>query len=441
MPPDAQLLWSPSAASIRHSSITRFMNWLAASGSPALTSYEELWRWSIDDLDGFWTQAARWLPVRWATAPELALADRSMPGTRWFPGGQLNYAQHLLFPDVHGLDPDAPALLFAREDGRRSTTSWNQLRADVGALQGWLRAQGVGPGDRVASMLPNCPQAVVAMLAATGLGAIWSSCSPDFGLRGAADRFRQIEPTVLFAPDGYVYGGRTFFLDDRIEALRAELPTLRATLVAGYLGEDVTTSAGAVSWTAATAMPGGVTITAMDFDAPLAILYSSGTTGPPKAIVHSHGGILLEHLKELAFHLDLTAADRFFWFTTTGWMMWNFLVSGLALGSTIVLYDGNPAYPAVHALWALAEQSKITVFGVSPAYLQACMKADSHPGREHDLSALRAVGSTGSPLPADAFRWVSRGSGPISCSRHCPAAQTCVRHSSAEPRSCQSGRG
>jgi acetoacetyl-CoA synthetase len=403
----AELLWSPSAAAIERSAISRFLAWLAERGL-RLTSYDELWRWSVEDLDGFWTSAAQWLPVRWAAEPERALGDRAMPGAQWFPGGRLNYAGHLLFPDVADLDPDEPAVLFSREDGFATVTSWAGLRAEVGALQAWLRAQGVGPGDRVASLLPNCPQAVVAMLASTGLGAIWSSCSPDFGLRAAADRFSQIEPVILFGVDGYRYGGRSFSLADRIRALRDALPSLRATMVVDYLEPAGRSAARAdvVSWAAATSAAGEVVIEAMDFAAPLAILYSSGTTGLPKPIVHSHGGLLLEHLKELAFHLDLGASDRFFWFTTTGWMMWNFLVSGLALGAAIVLYDGNPAYPAADALWELAERDAITVFGVSASYLQACMRAGLHPGRDHDLSVLRAVGSTGSPLPAEAFRWV-----------------------------------
>jgi acetoacetyl-CoA synthetase len=383
------------------------MDRLAEQGQD-FASYNDLWHWSVTDLDGFWGQAARWLPVRWAAPPLRALGDPSMPGAEWFPGGRLNYAGHLLFPDVAGLDPGAPAILFTREDGYRETMTWSALRAEVGALQAWLRARGIGPGDRVVSLLPNCPQAVVAMLASTGLGAIWSSCSPDFGLRGTMDRFSQIEPAVLFGIDGYIYGGRSFPLADRLRALREELTTLRATVVVDYLGTAGTAPGddGAVSWAAATAQPGEITVEAMDFAAPLAILYSSGTTGLPKPIVHSHGGILLEHLKELAFHLDLTAADRFFWFTTTGWMMWNLLVSGLALGSAVVLYDGNPAWPSAAALWDLAAQDQITVFGTSASYLQACMKAGLHPGRDHDLSALRAVGSTGSPLPPEAFRWV-----------------------------------
>jgi acetoacetyl-CoA synthetase len=421
MTTEAELLWSPAAERVERSSIMQFAAWLARQGRP-VASYDELWRWSIDDLDGFWTAAAEWLPVRWTVPPQRALGDRMMPGAEWFPGGRLNYAGHLLFPDVdHHLD--APAVLFTREDGYRRIVTWAELRAEVGALQHWLQAQGVGPGDRVASLLPNCPQAVVAMLAATALGAIWSSCSPDFGLHGTTDRFSQIEPVVLFAVDGYFYGGREFGLTDRLGAVRDAIPTLRATVVVDYLGLGSTAglpdnpsapsvSSGTsedgrvVSWAAATAAPGEVTVRAMEFAAPLVILYSSGTTGLPKPIVHSHGGILLEHLKELAFHLDVGTTDRLFWFTTTGWMMWNFMVSALALGSAIVLYDGNPAYPSADALWELAGHDEITVFGVSAAYLHACMKADLHPGRDHDLSGLRSVGSTGSPLSSEAFRWV-----------------------------------
>jgi acetoacetyl-CoA synthetase len=328
-----------------------------------------------------------------------------MPGAEWFSGGRLNYAEHLLFPAVDGFDPDAVAVVFVREDGVQRSLSWHELRTQTAAVRSWLELQGVTAGDRVAALLPNCPEALVAMLATTSLGAIWSSCSPDFGPRGVADRFTQIEPVVLFAVDGYHYGGKTFDVLSRVDALRAELPTVRTTVLVPYAA-DTSTLDGAVGWQEVLQTSGELTFAPMPFDAPLWILYSSGTTGLPKPIVHGHGGILLEHLKQLALHLDLGPGDRFFWFSTTGWMMWNLLVSGLAVGSAIVLYDGSPAHPDAAALWRMAADTGVTSFGVSAPYIQSCMKAGLHPGRDFDLSALRSVGSTGAPLPPEGFAWI-----------------------------------
>ncbi len=411
MTQEGELLWEPDRARRDGARVTAFMRWLAdrpdrrpADGSVRLGDYDDLWRWSVEDLAGFWSALAEWAGVRWATEPQTALADASMPGARWFPGGRLNYAEHLLFPSG-GPDPSAPAVLFAREDGAEWSLTWQQLRDQVAAVRSWLAGQGVGPGDRVAALLPNCPQALVAMLAATSLGAIWSSCSPDFGARAVADRFSQIEPRVLFVVDGYSYGGKPFDVRPTVEALHAELPSVQATVLVPYL-DAAAELTGAAGWAGVLATPGELAFEPMPFDAPLWVLYSSGTTGLPKPIVHGHGGILLEHVKQLAMHLDLGPGDRFFWFSTTGWMMWNLLVSGLAVGAAVVLYDGSPAHPGPDALWRLAARSGITSFGVSAPYLQACMKADLHPGRDEDLTALRSVGSTGAPLPPEGFAWV-----------------------------------
>jgi acetoacetyl-CoA synthetase len=402
---EGELLWEPGDAWRSRSRLTQFLQWLDDHRARRFDGYADLWQWSVGDLEGFWSDFAEWSRVRWQAPPNRALADAAMPGAQWFPGGRLNYAEHLLFPSVDDFDPDATAVLFAREDGARRELSWRELRAQVGSVRSWLVAAGVAAGDRVAALMPNAPEALVAMLATASLGAVWSSCSPDFGQRAIADRFTQIEPTVLFAVDGYHYGGKTFDIRDRVAALRAELPTLRRTVLVPYLDSGAALP-DAEDWAAVVEPVGELLFERVRFDHPLWILYSSGTTGLPKPIVHGHGGILLEHTKQLALHLDLGPGDRFFWFSTTGWMMWNLLVSGLAVGATIVMYDGSPAHPDAEALWSLAAEIGITSFGVSAPYLQSCMKADLHPGATHDLGALRSVGSTGAPLPPEGFAWV-----------------------------------
>ena len=396
---EGELLWQPSPAWLNRARVTDF----AASVDRAGASYADLWQWSVDDLDGFWSAFARWARVRWQQEPSAALADAAMPGASWFPAGTLNYAEHALYPAC-GVGKDDLAVIFAREDGREQTLTWRELRTQVAAVRAALVDYGVGVGDRVAALLPNAPEALIAMLATTSLGAVWSSCSPDFGARAIADRFTQIEPVVLFAVDGYVYGGKAFDVRPTVEVLRAELPTLRSTVLVPYLDEAATVP-DAQRWPDLLAAPATLAFEAMPFDAPMWILYSSGTTGLPKPIVHGQGGILLEHLKQLSLHLDLGPGDRFFWFSTTGWMMWNLLVSGLTVGSTIVVFDGNPMHPGPEALWQLAARVGITSFGVSAPYIQACMKAGVDPSGL-DLSALRSVGSTGAPLSPEGFAWV-----------------------------------
>jgi acetoacetyl-CoA synthetase len=329
-----------------------------------------------------------------------------MPGARWFPGATLNYAEHAL---RHGADPARaaePALLCLAEDLRPRPVSWGELRSRVGLLAAGLRELGVGPGDRVAGYLPNVPEAVVAVLAAAAVGAVWTSCSPDFGARGVLDRFRQVEPAVLIAVDGYRYAGRVHDRTATVAELRRGLPTLRATVHVPLLGTPPPD--GALDWAGLTDGEATPRFTPVPFDHPLWVLYSSGTTGLPKPIVQSQGGILLEHLKQLGLHCDLGPGDRLFWYTSTGWMMWNFLVSGLLTGTTVVLYDGAPAHPAPDAQWRVAERSRATLFGTSAAYVTACAKADVHPGRDLDLSATRCVAATGSPLPPDGYRWLHR---------------------------------
>ena len=401
---EGELLWTPDEQRRRSSRLAAFMTWAAAREGLELADYDDVLTWSLEDLEGFWSSFADWYGVRWqATAPR-ALGREQMPGATWFPGARLNYAEHVLYPPT-GADKEDTAVVFAREDGQRRTMSWRELRTEVAAVRAWLVEAGVGPGDRVAALLPNSPHALVAMLATASLGAIWSSCSPDFGATAVADRFTQIEPAVLLTVDGYHYGGKQFDVTPTVKALREQLPSLRAVVLVPYLdsgavGDDTT------SWNDIVARPAQLAFEPVTFDHPLYVLYSSGTTGLPKPIVHGHGGILLEHAKQLALHLDLGPGDRFFWFSTTGWMMWNLLVSGLGVGAAVVLYDGSPAYPDQMTLWRLAEEVGITSFGVSAPYLQACMKAELHPARELDLSVLRSVGSTGAPLPPEGFAWV-----------------------------------
>jgi acetoacetyl-CoA synthetase len=397
---DAEVLWTPSAERIATARITAYQHWLRAAHGLDLASYGELWRWSVRDLDGFWGSIWEHFDVRAHSPYDAVLGRREMPGTRWFPGATLNYAEHAL-----ARDDGEPAVIFAREDGLERQLSFAELRAAVGAAAAGLRRLGVGRGDRVAAVLPNCPEAVIAFLATASIGATWSSCSPDFGARSVAERFTQIEPTVLLAVDGYRYNGKGFDIRPTVQTLRAKLPGLRATVLIGYL-DDTARLAGTVSWEALVSEPAEPSYSPVPADHPLWILYSSGTTGLPKAIVQGHGGILVEHLKALALHMDLGRGDRFFWFTTTGWMMWNFLVSGLLLGSTIVVYDGSPAHPDLDALWALAQRHGITCFGASAPFLMSCRGAGLNPGTSHDLSALRTIGSTGAPLPPEGFRYV-----------------------------------
>jgi acetoacetyl-CoA synthetase len=363
-----------------------------------------MWRWSVERLEDFWASIWDYGKVRARTSYDRVLADDRMPGAVWFPGAELSYAEHAL-----AWTGAEPALIFRREDGLSAVVTRDELRARVGAAAAGLQRLGVGRGDRVAAVLPNSPEAVIAFLATACLGAIWSSCSPDFGARGLVDRFAQIEPTVLLTVDGYLYAGKSHTITPTIAELQQTLPNLKATVVVAYLDEapDVGALRDTTSWDELlAAAPGDADPVALPFDAPLWILYSSGTTGLPKPIVHSQGGILLEHMKCAALHTDLRPGDRFFWFTTTGWMMWNYLLAGLLVGATCVLYDGSPGHPDMGALWRFAGDVGITSFGTSAPYLTACQGAGLIPSEEADLAALRSLGSTGAPLSPEGFRWV-----------------------------------
>ncbi|MGW3601298.1 acetoacetate--CoA ligase [Micromonospora sp. NPDC005161] len=398
------VLWTPPADVRERSRIGGYLRWLREHRGLDFADYDALWRWSVTDLDGFWRSIWDHFEVVAHTPPTATLAERGMPGARWFPGATLNYAENVL--RMPGRTDDDPVVIAHGQTRAPVTLTAGELREQVRRVAAGLRRLGVTAGDRVAAYAPNIPETYVLLLATASLGATFSSCAPEFGTRSVTDRWQQIEPTVLVAVDGYRYGDKPVDRRAEVAAIRAALPSVRHTVSIGYLDPKAAPE-DALGWAdlaAPTDEP--LTFTPVPFDHPLYVLYSSGTTGLPKPIVHGHGGILLEHLKMLALHHDLGPADRFFWFTTTGWMMWNFLVSGPAVGATIVLFDGNPGHPDLGGLWRLAAETGTTYFGTSAPFLLACRKAGLVPREVADLSALRAVGSTGAPLPAEGFTWV-----------------------------------
>jgi acetoacetyl-CoA synthetase len=391
-----ELLWTPSQARIDDATITRYADWLEENRGLRFHGYYEMWQWSVDDIEAFWGSVVDYFDVRFETAGSGVLGRRTMPGAQWFPGARLSFAEHI-FRDKRDQDV---AILHASELRELGEWTWADLRAQTAAIAAGLRALGVVEGDRVGAYMPNIPETVAAFLACASIGAVWSSAAPEFGARSVIDRFAQIEPKVLLAIDGYRYGGKNFDRRGVVKSIAAEVPSLERVVTLGYLDgsgwEDDFLGA----------PDSELAFTPLDFDHPLWVLYSSGTTGLPKPIVHGLGGILIEQLKQMHLHVDAQAGDRVFWFSTTGWMMWNFLVGVLLTDAAIVLFDGNPGYPDLGTLWDLAEQAKITCFGTSPAFLASCMKAGVEPARGRDLSALNAVGSTGSPLSPECFRWI-----------------------------------
>lgn len=398
---EGTVLWTPDEERKRSSRLRAYMDWLSAERALTFGSYEELWSWSVDDVGAFWRSIWDYFGVR-STAPfTTPLGRAEMPGAEWFPGAKLNYAEHALRIRGEGL-----AVIALDEAGSRVELTFDELLERVARVRAGLRRLGVGVGDRVAAFLPNVPEALVTFLACASLGAIWSSCAPEFGAASVLDRFRQIEPKVLVAVDGYTYGGKRFDRSDELEKILGGLPSLEHVVLLSRIGSRRFPGQ-VISFDELASQKEPLEFESVPFDHPLWVLYSSGTTGLPKAIVQGHGGILLEHLKALALHCDLGPGDRFFWYSTTGWMMWNFLVGGLLVGSTLVLYDGSPGHPDLDVLWRMAEREKVTYFGTSAPFLLACQKAGIEP-KHHDLSALRSVGSTGAPLPVSGFEWVYR---------------------------------
>lgn len=401
------IIWTPTPSLQENAHLTHFMRWVSNHKGFNFTHYEELWQWSITDLEGFWEAVWEYFRVE-STAPYTqVLASGQMPGARWFEGAMLNYGAYLYRQRTE----TRPAILFQSERQALTAISWAELERQAASVAAYLRAQGVQAGDRVAAYLPNIPEAIAAVWGCMAIGAVWSSCSPDFGAASVVERFQQIAPTVFIAIDGYTYGGKSFDRRAVVSDICAALPTVRTVIGIPYLDTQANFDlpVPTVHWADLPPAPEGLEayLTPLPFNHPLWILYSSGTTGMPKAITHGHGGNLLEHLKYLHLHNDVHTGERFFWFSTTGWMMWNFTVAALLAGSTIVLYDGSPGHPDLNVLWQLAEQAKINHFGTSASFIGSCMKADlGNLGERFDLSALRTIGSTGSPLPPEAYPWV-----------------------------------
>ncbi len=394
------VLWKPPADLRDTTEIGRLMTWLATERGRDFRDYDELWRWSVEDLEGFWGAIWNFYGIRAHTPYTRVLGQPDMPGAKWFTGARLNYAEHLV-----GLDEDRDRIAVVAQSQTRPPLelTFGELRDQAGRVRAGLQRLGVGPGDRVVAYLPNIPETLAAFIATASLGAIWATCAPEFGARSVVDRFAQIEPKVMLAVGGYGYRDR--YVDRRAEVaeIRARLPGLEHLVSIPY-GEASLPDA--VGWSELTAEPARLEFDPVDFDHPLYVLFSSGTTGLPKAIVHGHGGQLVEHHKNQGLGWDLKPGGRLQWFSTTAWMMWNALVSALLLRSSIVMLDGDPAWPDLLNQWRLAERNRPTVMGVAPPYVMACRKAGLNPGRDCDLSSLRALCTAGSPLPAEGYTYV-----------------------------------
>lgn len=385
-----------------------FVDWLASERGLRFDDYDALQRWSVTDLDGFWSAVAAFFAVPFHDAPRTVLEHRAMPGAVWFPGATLNYAERAVEGPAGTSDDDTALLAYSQT---RDEQHWTRggLRDAVARARAGLQRLGVGRGDRVVAYAPNIPETVIAHLAAASLGAVWASCAPEFGARSVVDRFAQIQPTVLLAVGGYVFGDRPIDRTDEVAALRAALPSLRHVVAIPYGPGDLP---GATPWSELVGTPAAPAYDPVPFDHPLVVLFSSGTTGPPKAIVHGHGGITVEHLKNHGLAWDVRPGDRMLWFTTTAWMMWNALVSGLLHGAALILVDGNPLHPDLAWQWRLASRARATHFGSSPGFLMSCRAEGLHPAGDQDLTPLRQICVAGSPLPPEGYRWVAAEFGP-----------------------------
>ncbi|MEQ9290031.1 MAG: acetoacetate--CoA ligase [Cyclobacteriaceae bacterium] len=399
-----QVLWTPTPQFIEQSNLGDFRHWLRANKNLSFDSYEGLWEWSINHIELFWESLWQYFDIKSHSPYQAVLSSHNMPGARWFEGATLNYAEHIFRQKTQG----QPALYFKNEYTNTTAISWDELENKVSSVQQFLIGQGVKKGDCVAGYLPNIPEAIIVFLAVNSLGAIWTCCSPDFGVNTVIDRFEQVAPKLLFAVNGYQYNGKRNLRTDEISQIRNGISSIETVVIIPYLDALQETSIeNAQTWENILEIPPSpVRFSAVDFSHPIWVLYSSGTTGKPKAITHSHGGVLLEHLKYMHFHNDVKKGEHFFWFTTTGWMMWNFLQASMLAGAVPVLYDGSPAYHNLNALWEMTEQLPIHHFGTSAPYLTACMKKGLTPGKDYNLQALRSIGSTGAPLPPETFEWV-----------------------------------
>lgn len=401
---EGTLLWQPSKEMKEQANIHTYMSWLDQHQGKHFTNTEELWNWSVDHLEDFWSSLWKYFDIQ-SSSPYTAVYNGSqMPDIHWFPGAELNYTEHVF----RKYTDERPAVIAQSETRPPITLSWKELYSKVAAVAAFLRERGIQRGDRVVNYMPNIPETLIAFLATASLGAVWSSCAPEFGTQSVVDRFQQIEPKILFAIDGYRYNHKVIDRRNAIAELQAALPTLQQTVLLPYAFADTQAEnyPNTLQWSEIANGEHELRYEQVPFEHPLWVLYSSGTTGLPKAIVQGQGGILIEHLKQLSLGLDLRDGDAFFWYSTTGWMMWNLLVSGLLVGATVLLYDGSPAYPTIDRLWEFAEQTGMTFFGTSAGFILSSLKAGIEPGQGHDLHALRGLGSTGSPLPPEGFQWV-----------------------------------